>query len=75
MDAKYFERLDRDEARYAEWRSLDAALTGRMHDTAGWQRLRVAVGHALIAVGARLAGESEAHATRATVRCEPGCVS
>jgi hypothetical protein len=58
MYGEYFERLHRQEARHAEWRTLDAALTQSSHEGSQMvERLRVAVGHWLIQLGAHLSHE------------------
>jgi hypothetical protein len=54
MDKMYFERLHQEEARRAEWRSLDYALAARTNK----QPVRVRVGYLLIKAGATLAHES-----------------
>jgi hypothetical protein len=57
MKDGYFETLHRDEARRAEWRLLDCALANRTADRTWLQRWRVALGHTMIGLGTRLAGE------------------
>lgn len=57
MKDSYFETLHRDEARRAEWRLLDYALATRTAHGAWLQRWRVTIGHTMIGLGTRLAGE------------------
>lgn len=54
MDRTYFETLHAEERRRAEWRMLDEALRARSHTTPG---VRVGIGHALMSLGAWIAGE------------------
>ncbi|MCU0490554.1 MAG: hypothetical protein MUD01_03005 [Chloroflexaceae bacterium] len=51
-----YERLVAEDARRAEWRRLDEAMETRTERLTP-ASLRVAVGHWMIAIGARLAGE------------------
>lgn len=62
MDPTYFERLDVEESRRAEWRMLDEALRTR-RGVPGGRRVRVRLGYALIALGQRLVPEAEAAAS------------
>jgi hypothetical protein len=65
MHRHYFERLHAEEARRAEWAMLDTALAERNADIK-LHPLRVAVGHWMIVMGARLAGESVSAQSRPT---------
>ncbi len=56
MDGGYFERVDREEARHAEWRLLDQALQTRRGGKS--EPIRITVGHWLIWAGAVLANET-----------------
>lgn len=55
MGSSYFERLEAEEARRSEWRMLDEALRLRP-GRPNWVRRQL--GHALMVVGAHLAGVS-----------------
>lgn len=65
MDKTYWERVQRDEARRAEWRLLDHALATR----GDHRSVRVRLGYMLIRAGATLA-----HIT-VTVQPEPCCTN
>lgn len=66
MNRSYFERLHVEELRRADWRLLDEALRTRPDRP---HRLRVRLGRALIALGARLADEPTA--TESTMTAQP----
>lgn len=57
MDTKYFERLHVEEARRGDWRLLDESLQARTFLASRRRRLKVATGHAMMRIGAWLAGE------------------
>jgi hypothetical protein len=70
MKQTYFETLDRDEARRAEWRRLDCALAVRTAGSTLLRRWRAAVGYTLIGLGTRLAGDQSMTSDSAMHPCQ-----
>ncbi|HEX6289890.1 MAG TPA: hypothetical protein VFZ66_11895 [Herpetosiphonaceae bacterium] len=70
MKATYFETLHREEARRAEWRMLDSALQTRRATAPRLRRYRSALGHAMIELGTRLAGEQRTRPDSASYPCQ-----